>query len=177
VQVSLNGKYNVTGIYNPGSTFYRKAGFDKAGNAYSASLLGTSLTVGDSSFMIRPGNMTNAVRPKGQTVKLPSGNFSRLTLLGASINGSQSGTFTVKYSDGTTQTFTQTMSDWSASAAAPGETLAKSMDSYARYDGSTVQRTTNVYAYSFDLTPGKRVVSVILPTNKDMRILAMDLVA
>jgi hypothetical protein len=34
-----------------------------------------------------------------------------------------------------------------------------------------------VYAYSFDLTPGRRVVSVILPTNKDMRILAMDLVA
>jgi hypothetical protein len=177
VQVSLNGKFNTTGIYTPGTTFYKKAGLDKRGNAFAANLLGTSITAGGSTFTVRPGEMTNVVSMTGQTVKLPAGSFSGLAFLGAAVNGSQTGTFIIRYSDGSSESITQTMSDWSASATASGETLAKSMDSYVRHNGETVYRTTNVYAYRLALSPGKQAVSITLPNDSDMKLLAMNLVA
>jgi hypothetical protein len=57
----------------------------------------------------------------GQTVTLPAGKFSTLKLLASGVNGSQTGqTFVVKYTDGTTTSFTENLSDWCASQNYPG---------------------------------------------------------
>ena len=47
------------------------------------------------------------------TIPLPAGNYATLNLLGAAAHGSQTNQrFVVTYTDGTTTTITQSLSDW-----------------------------------------------------------------
>src|SRR5262249_17508720 len=111
-QVSLAGAFNQVGITansNPAA-----GNLDGTGNSYSWNMLGTRLTDQGVDFALRAGGGNNAVQTAGQTVALPAGSFRTLAVLGTGVNGSQSGTFTVLYTDGTRTTFTQTFSDWTS---------------------------------------------------------------
>jgi hypothetical protein len=47
------------------------------------------------------------------TIPLPAGNYATLKLLGSAVNGKQANqSFVVTYTDGTTTTITQSLSDW-----------------------------------------------------------------
>ena len=49
----------------------------------------------------------------GTTIALPAGNDSTVNLLATAVNGNQvNQTFVVTYTDGTTTSFTQSLSDW-----------------------------------------------------------------
>ena len=106
-----------------GTTF--SGGLDTYGDALSSNLLGTSVAVGGTTFNLGPANTNNIVSAAGQTIALPAGDDSTLELLATAVNGAQSNqTFTVTYTDGTTATFTQSISDWASPQNFFGETTA-----------------------------------------------------
>jgi autotransporter-associated beta strand protein len=174
-QVSLASSYNDAGQYTNGQTFSSTGGLDGAGNAYSATALGSSVTNQGTSFALGTANSNNVVNATGQTITLTSGKYSALTFLGAATGGSQSGTFTVNYSDGTHQTFTQGMSNWLSGSSAAGEIVADTMTYYNLYNGTSPTQTTYLYQYTFALNAAKTVSSITLPNNSNIHLLAIDL--
>src|SRR5271165_2597438 len=131
-----------------------------------------------STFNLGSAGQNNVVSANNQTVVLPGGTYTALQLLAASVFGPQSGTFTVQYSDGTSSTFTQSFSDWAVNSSEPGESVVESMGYRNFNQGGGNGRETRslfVYGYSFALDPTKTVLSVTLPNNSDIKILAMNL--
>jgi hypothetical protein len=139
--------------------------------------LGTSLTAGGVTFNLGAAGGNNAVQAGGQTIALPLGQFSSLTFLGTAVNGAQTGqTFTVTYTDGTSDIFTQSLSDWQNSQGYPGESVAATLGYYNSADGSSTSVTNYLYQYSFALNKQKTVQSITLPNNGNVMILAINLV-
>lgn len=175
--VLANHTYNTTGVFNDGVTFSGTGGIDSQGNAYSGILLGTVQTWTNNTFMIAVPNGYNVVRCAGQTINLSSGQFSTLKLLATGVNGAQtSQTFTVTYTDSTTSTFTQSLSDWMTSSGYSGETVASSMAYRNISTGGRNTVTTRLYGYAFSLNNGKIVKSITVPNNSNVVVLAMTLV-
>ena len=69
-----------------------------------------------------PAAALDNVVANGQTVAL-SGSGTDLGILGAGQNGTATGTITVNYTDGTSQSFTLSMADWYANAPATGDQI------------------------------------------------------
>jgi autotransporter-associated beta strand protein len=174
-QVNLASSFNGGADYTDGQTFSNTGGMDGAGDAYSATAMGGNVTNQGTTFAFGTVNGNNVVNANGQWVALTSGKYSALTFLGAATGGTQSGTFTVNYTDGTQQTFTQSMSNWLSGSSAAGEIVASSMPYYDQYDGTSPAYTTYLYQYTFEINAAKTVSSIALPTNTNMHILAMDL--
>jgi beta-glucanase (GH16 family) len=174
-QVDLSASFNQIGATGDGAPF--AGGLDGNGNAYSADSLGPIVTASGVDFNLgAPG--TNAVQAQGQTITLPPGQFSAFTFLGTAVNGAQTGqTFTVNYTDGTSDTFTQDMSDWQNFQGYTGETIAAVMNYYNFADGSSPAGANALYQYTFNLNKQKTVSSVTLPQNGNVVILAVDLLA
>jgi len=172
--VDLSSVFNLSsGRVNDGTTF-SGGGLDGGGRSYSANLLVSTQIFNGTQFQLGPANATDAV--DGGTVTLPSQQFSALNMLAAGVNGNQaSQTFTVTYTDGTTQSFTQSVSDWAHPQNFAGESIAVSMGHRDLSNGTTQTRTVNLYAYSFALNSGKTVKSVSLPNNRNVVVLALTL--
>jgi hypothetical protein len=93
------------------------------------------------------------------------------------VNGHQtSQTFAVTYTDGTTSTFTQSLSDWFTPGGYSGETTLLAMAYRDVYNGTKDNRTFHAYAYTFVLNQAKIVSSITLPSNTKVVVLAMTLV-
>ncbi len=173
-QVNLSSAFNRTGIVTDGSTF--SGGLDAYGDAYSANLLGSTVTVASVSFNFGPANTNNAISATGQSITLPSSADTALKLLATAVNGAQPNqTFTVTYSDGTTATFTQSISDWAFPQNFPGETTAVTTAYRDRSNGTKQGGNFDVYEYTFALNPDKAVSSITLPKDANVEILAATL--
>ncbi len=173
IAVNLASVANVYGIFLNNVT-PTNGGFDSEGWAYSANLLGPSVSALGVPFYFGTPGAADAV--SGVTVPLPAGNFQSLNLAGAAVNGSQaSQAFVVTYSDGSTSTFTQSVSDWCGAQNYPGETLALSMTYRISPGSGTSALGCNVYAYSFALNPAKTVAGITLPSNRNVVMLAITL--
>jgi hypothetical protein len=174
VGADLTGAFNRTGIVNDGSTF-TGGGFDGDGFALSANLLGSAVTFNGASYALGTAGINDVASASGQTVILPGGNASAVTLLAAGVNGNQPNqTFTFTYTDGSTQTFTQSISDWFTPQNYPGESTAVTMPYRDTASGGTDNRTFQVYAYSFNLNAAKQVQSIKLPNDSNVEVLAID---
>ena len=100
-----------------------------------------------------------------------------LKILAVAVNGHQElQNFTVTYGDGTSSTFTQSMSDWAYQGNFSAESVAFSLPYRLAGDGSKDSRAFNAYAYSFSLDSNKFVQSVSLPSNPNVLIFALTLV-
>ena len=180
VQLNLSNYFNKVGIVADGSTF-TNGGIDADGDGLSGTLLGTSKTWNNSAFTIGAAtaadNVNNVVGATGQTLALaPQGQYATLKLLGLHLNGSVTGlTFTVAYTDGTTQTFTQSTSDWYSPQNYTGESKAVTMGYRDLSTGAKDKRTFYVYGYSFALNTAKTVQSLTLPTDTNFNLLSIDL--
>jgi hypothetical protein len=133
--VTLTSAFNRIGIgWRDGLTDYgTNIGLDGLGDCYSSTQISPSgsryLAFNGIPFDIDLGysltSILDAVSAAGQTIALPAGKFSSLSLLGAAVNGSQgSQTFTVTYSDGSTTSITQSLSDWQKPQNYAGESKA-----------------------------------------------------
>jgi len=173
--VSLSSVFNTKGIYKDGARF-SGAGLDGAGDALSANLLASRLSFNSCVFNLGPTAGWDAVACKGQSVTLPAGQYSCLNLLAAGVNGNQvNQTFTVNYTDGTSATFIQSLSDWGVMQSYPGQTLVSFM-AYNDNGGGTQNTTVSasLYGYSFALNPNKAVKNIELPANASVMVLAMS---
>jgi hypothetical protein len=173
VPVSLSSSDNLYGIANPG-TPVSGSGLDGAGYAYNGALLGTSLTWSGLTFTFGPAGALDAI--SNQTITLPAGNYSTLNFLGSGVGGNQPAqTFTVTYSDNSTATYTQGMSDWFHPQGYAGETAALTMATRIAPNGTTSAGPCYLYGYSFALNSAKTVASITLPANRNAVVLAIDL--
>ena len=173
----MSSQFNQVGLTDDDHT--NLGNLDGLGYSYSIDALGGSAVAwAGTTFNLGSAGQNNVVSANNQTVVLPGGTYTALQLLAASVFGPQSGTFTVHYSDGTSSTFTQSFSDWAVNSSEPGESVVESM-SYrnSNQDGGNGRdmRSLFVYGYSFALDPTKTVLSVTLPNNSDIKILAMSL--
>ncbi|MBV8909426.1 MAG: hypothetical protein JOZ89_01565, partial [Gammaproteobacteria bacterium] len=76
------------------------------------------------------------------TVSLPAGSFTTLSLLATGVNGNQTNqTFTVTYSDASTSTFRQSLSDWFSPQNYAGESKALTMAYRVKGTGALDHRT------------------------------------
>jgi hypothetical protein len=174
--VNLSSAYNVNGIFTDG-TNVTNGGYG-GGYAYSSNQLGTSILWNGSTFNLGPANAPDVIT--SDTITLPSGKFSALNLLGSAINGQQTGTLVVTYSDGTTSSFSQGFTDWdvvSPPATQTGESLAKATAYRDVGTGTNTYagQTVNVYGYGFPLNSAKTVASLTLPANTNIKAFAISL--
>ncbi len=166
--------FNVNGIYTDGTHFPDNGGLDNDGNAYSSNLLGTTLTWNGTTFTFGTANAADVWA--NTTITLPTGSFSTLQILGAAVNGNQANqTFTVTYTDNSTTTLTQSVSDWFTPQDYSGESIAKSMTYRDVYNGTMDDRTFLLYGYSFGINPNKTVKSLTLPATRNVCVLAVSL--
>jgi hypothetical protein len=175
-KVDLSSEFNLNGIYTDGTT-YTTGGLDGTGYSYSSNLLTSSRVFSGTLLDFGPANELDAVGCSGQSVALTLNKYSSLVLFATGIEGNQkSQTFTVKYTDGTSSTFTQSLSDWFTPQKYAGESEGVAM-AYRNFDNGTKDnRTFNLYEYKFALTNTKTVQSLTLPSNAHVAVLAVTLV-
>jgi hypothetical protein len=175
-KVDLSSEFNLNGIYTDGTT-YTTGGLDGTGYSYSSNLLTSSRVFSGTLLDFGPANELDAVGCSGQSVALTLNKYSSLVLFATGIEGNQkSQTFTVKYTDGTSSTFTQSLSDWFTPQKYAGESEGVAMP-YRNFDNGTKDnRTFNLYEYKFALTNTKTVQSLTLPTNAHVAVLSATLV-
>jgi beta-glucosidase len=169
---SLAAAYDNKGISDNSDP--AKANFDLGGDSYSAKALaagtprplrpGGQVTIGGTTFTWpdTPAGALDNVVANGQTVDLP-GSGTDLGILGAGQNGTAAGTITVRYTDGTSQSFTLSMADWYANAPATGDKIVTTTSSWNQ-SSPTGRHPVSVYFASVPLQPGKTVASVTLPS-------------
>ena len=163
--------------------------FDLGGDSYSAQALaagtpnaltpGGQVTVGGTTLTWPdvPSATNDNVVADGQTVNL-SGSGTDLGILGAGQNGTATGTITVNYTDGTSQSFTLNMADWYSDAAAAGDQIVTTTSSWNQSSPSG-SHPVSVYFASVPLQVGKTVASVTLPSlpgsfgQTEMHVFAM----
>jgi hypothetical protein len=166
---SLAAAYNNAGISdnsNPAA-----ANYDGVGDSFSAQALaagtptaltpGQQVTIGGTTFTwptAASGTPDNVVTA-GQTVEL-SGSGTDLGFLGASQNGTASGTVTVHYTDGSSQSYNLNMADWYSNSPAVGNQILTTTSSW---NGPQAPHPVSVYFGSVPLQQGKQVASVTLP--------------
>ncbi len=193
ISVPLSSYYNVSGIYSTGSV-YNTGGFDNDGYSYSTTSLGSTVVWNGLTFAIGPPNAPDAVatpntdpscrgdncaRGPALVIPLPAGNFTNLYMLGAMVNNTNaSQTFIVTYTDNSTLTFTQNMSDWFNVKGWSGESVVSCSEDRNYSDGtshSVQPDSACLFGYQIPLDSTKTVASVQLPGTRDIIMLAMDL--
>jgi hypothetical protein len=173
VDVNLTAASNVYAIFSNGSPV-TNGGMDTYGYAYSENLIGASVAWSGATFNIEGAGQPSAVN--SATLALPAGNFSAIQLLGAAVQGSHvKQVFVITYTDGTTDSFTQSMSDWTSPQGYAGESKALTMPYRVRPPGTTLNGSAYLYGYSFSLNSAKTVKSLALPKNRDIVVLSIDL--
>jgi hypothetical protein len=174
--VDLSSKANVDAITANGTPVPNGVGLDGGGEAYSATLLGSSVAWNGNAYTLLGADKADGV--SNATITLPTGSYSAVTLLGTGVNGNQvNQTFVVHYSDGTSSTFTQSLSDWFTPQNYAGESQVLQMPYRVFGNGSLDNRTFYLYGYSFTLDPTKTVTNIVLPANSNVVILAIDVLS
>jgi hypothetical protein len=162
-----------TGITTDG-TWIVGDGFDTLGQTYSWEALGSGKPVpfGNVAFTFGLPNQPHTIIAKGQTIPVPRGDYGTVSLAGASVYyGAQPNlTFTLNYTDGTTGTWTLSVSDWANPLNFPGE-QSIALPYYNRNDATKGQQPVNLYGYSQTLEKGKTLASITLPNNPNVRFL------
>jgi hypothetical protein len=98
-------------------------------------------------------------------------------LLATGVNGNQATqAFVITYTDGTTTTVTQNLSDWFSPQHYAGESIASTMAYRLTSTGAKDARTFYLYGYSLTINNSKTVKTITLPKNRNVVALAIDLV-
>ncbi|MBE1496005.1 beta-glucosidase-like glycosyl hydrolase [Amycolatopsis lexingtonensis] len=174
---SLAAAYNNVGVSDdatPGA-----GNFDGGNASFSAQALAAatpSLTPGATfthdglTFTwpdVTPGSPDNVVAggvAGGQTITV-SGTGHTLGLIGAGDYGSPTGTATVTYTDGTTESHSVSFADWWANAATGGDILTTVP--YLNNSNGRLNQQVSLYYAPIPLQAGKTVQSVTLPDVSD----------
>ena len=159
---------------NPSAGFI---GFDGEGTSYSAQGLaadgltpGASVSAGGHTFTwpgAAPAQPDNTMA-QGQTIAISGASSSATSLgfLAAANNAPETGTGTISYTDGTTQTFTLGVGNFwygPGQNGNPADTQVAAVN-YANYPTGSSGHTIYVFEQSVPLTAGKTVQAVTLPS-------------
>ncbi|HEX4204639.1 MAG TPA: hypothetical protein VHZ51_10690 [Ktedonobacteraceae bacterium] len=158
------------------NTQTRNGNFDGQGASYSATALanagftsGSTINADGFSFqwpVVAAGTRDNW-QASGQVVPVQS-KGSVLALLGASANGSATGAAIIKYSDGTTQAFTLSLSDWTLGGGKLRMLASNRIVAtlpYRNILGGGQNTSTYVFFTSVALQASRTIQSLMLPTT------------
>ena len=177
---NLAATFNNTGITsnadpNPSASFI---GFDGIGTSYSAEGLaadgitpGATVTAGGVNFTwpnVQPAQPDNTMA-QGQTIAV-SGSGSTLGFLTAANNSTESGTGTIYYTDGSTQSFTLNVGNfWDASGQGgnPTNTQVAGVN-FANYPTGSSGHEVYLFEQNVSLQQGKTIAAVSLPSLGDV---------
>ncbi len=148
--------------------------FDGTGETFSAEALaagtptpltaGGQATFGGTTFTWPTAvGAPDDVIADGQTIDL-SGSGTDLGFLGAGAFGAASGTGTITYTDGSTQSYSLVMADWYNNAPVAGDEVATTTTSWNFSSSTQTAHPVSIYFASVPLEAGKTVASVTLPT-------------
>ncbi len=173
--VNLSSAFNRIGAVADGTAF-GGGGLDGDGTALSSSLVGSSLVAGGTTFGLGPAGAPNVVAADGQVIPLLSSRNGTLKLLATGVNGAQTNqVFLVTYTDGTTASFTQSISDWAFPQGHAGESMARTTGYRNTSVGQQHAGGFHIYEYTFALDPNKVVNSLTLPVNANVEVFAATL--
>ncbi|MGE5286332.1 MAG: glycoside hydrolase family 3 C-terminal domain-containing protein [Micromonosporaceae bacterium] len=167
VCASMAAALNNVGITSDSNT--APGNLDGQGDSYSAEGLasdgitpGATVSVGavKLTWPNVPAGQPDNVVAEGQTINL-SGSGSTLVFLGAADFGSATGTGTVTYTDGSTQSFSLSLADWYSNAPQAGGTLVAT--THWNTPSGPGAHLVGIYSASVPLEQGKTVQSVTLP--------------
>ena len=97
-----------------------------------------------------------------------------MSLLAVGTNGNQTNQqFIINYSDGTSTTVTQSISDWASPQGYAGESVALTTAYRNTSSGGQQTGTFDVYGYSLAVDPTKTVESITLPNDGNVKILSI----
>jgi hypothetical protein len=97
-------------------------------------------------------------------------------MLATGVDGNQPNqTFIVTYTDGTTTTLTQSLSDWFTPQNYTGESKAATEAYRLTSSGASDNRTFYLYGYTLAINSSKTVQSLALPNNSHVVVLALTL--
>ncbi|MGW0886181.1 glycosyl hydrolase family 95 catalytic domain-containing protein [Streptomyces sp. NPDC002671] len=150
--------------------------FDTYGYTYPAEEMPTpGLFVSGGITWTMPGygdGRKNSVVPSGQTVPVPAAAYTELHILGASAGGSQSGTMTLVFDNGTTQSVSLGLTDWGQKPQY-GEKVAV-QTSHRHYAGGDHALKVKVMHQTVTVAGhGAKLTGITLPSASRMRIFAM----
>jgi YVTN family beta-propeller protein len=168
---SIASAFNVVGLATVGhaATNSRLS----QGYAFDASLLPTGFTGAGQKFAMGPADQPDAVRNK--TIALTAKNRLGLSVLATAVDGNQADqTFMVTYSDGSTTTYTQSMSDWGQAQHYPDELIARNTADRITLTGARQAGVWDIYAYILPTDSSKQVVSLTLPNNQRVAVFAVN---
>lgn len=171
--------FNNTGISD--DTNQAAGNLDGLGYSYSEQALtaaglapGATLTSGGVQYdwpNVAAGEPDNLVAA-GQVISVPPlSGATELGVMGSATNGPSSGTLTITYTDGTTQTATLGFTDWTSGSASFGNGTAAAMPYRNSSNGSSQQLGTKVFTTNIALQAGKTVASVALPSGANQGLL------
>ena len=165
----LAASYNNVGITADNNT--DPGNYDGNGSTFSETALtnagagpGAQLTSDGVTYTVpnvAAGTDDNTVAG-GQTIDL-SGSAADLGFLVSASYGPASGSGTIIYTDGSTQTYSLTVPDWFSTGAPSGGAVAVN-SAYLNIQGNTTYpHTADIFSINIPLTSGKTVASVTLP--------------
>jgi hypothetical protein len=112
----------------------------------------------------------------GQTIPVPQGAYTTLNLAGAAVNGSQQNQqLTLTFTDNSTVVWTQSFSDWGSPQNYGHEVIISTQTYRDTASGGTQQFTNHVYGYGYTIPSGKTLASITLPSNKNVRLLDVQM--
>jgi hypothetical protein len=140
---------------------------------------GATLTVNGAQFIWpnATAGTQNNYQAAGQKLPVtPIASAQTLAFLGAAAGGTQTGTATITYTDGTTQTFTLAFSDWTLGGGGGTPTAGNTIAVKSPYRNTptgkeTVQ--TDVFYTDVALQTGKTIQSVTLPSVGGLHVFAV----
>ncbi len=169
---SLAAAYDNAGISDNSDP--AAANFDGTGESFSAEALaagtptpltrGGQATFGGTTFTWPSivGAPDDAVAD-GQIIDI-SGSGTDLGFLGAGAFGTATGTGTITYTDGSTQSYSIAMADWYNNAPVAGDQIATTTTSWNSSSSTQTAHPVSIYFASVPLEAHKTVASVTLPT-------------
>lgn len=167
--MSLSNYYNETGISD--GTAFSGTGLD--GSGYE---LGTPGKLDWQGGLIPygPANAPDVVSANGKAIDLPAGAYTDLAIFATAVGSDETDQpFMVEYTNGTTQTFTLSLSNWtSVPGQYPDEIRANLL---SQYNSSGTNTGTTVYdsGYALPLITSLTIKSITLPDNPDIDVLGM----
>jgi beta-glucosidase len=177
---SLSATFNNPGISddsNPSAGNFDGSGFSFSAQGLAAAGLTQGATVNHDGLTftwpdVPPGQPDNTVT--GGQVIAASGSGAKIGFFGAGANGTQAGSVTVAYTDGTMLQAPLTFADWYSDVAAPGgDIVATAPWNEPPTNQFNPGHPVSVYYAAIPLSAGKTLRWVILPTNAGMHIFAM----
>jgi FG-GAP-like repeat/Bacterial Ig-like domain (group 3) len=164
---------NVISTSTDGTPF-NQPGFDNNGHAFSYNQLGNgSVNFAGATFTLGQPTVPNAITNGAVYTLGAPGSYSTVYLLGAATTNLTNQPFTLTYSDGSTKQVNLNMSSWTNSAGYGDETIVVPTTYANNQGGGRTNGTYNLYGYQLTANPAKTLVSVTLPSTRNVVIMAL----